>query len=134
MRNKSGFTAARLITATVLLVALAPLPYSYYTLTRFSCCVVAGYGAHLASERKQQPWMWAFGTTALLFNPFVPVRLDRTTWAVFDVAAAVLMLWSITNHSFVLDSEKRPSVSRNSTGPSVEHSAKARGRNPRSLT
>jgi hypothetical protein len=94
-----GFTAARLIAAMVLLVAIAPFPYSYYTLTRFVCCLVAGYGAYLASERTQPPWAWAFGATALLFNPFLPVRLDRSTWALLDVAAALLMLSSLTNRS-----------------------------------
>ena len=97
----AGFSVARLATACALLVALGRLPYSYYTLMRFLCCVVAGYGAYIASERKQQPWMWAFGATALLFNPFVPVRLDRATWAVLDVAAAALMLWSLTNRALV---------------------------------
>ena len=97
----AGFSVARFVTAGALLIALGRLPYAYYTLTRFLCCLVAGYGAYLASERRQQPWMWAFGATALLFNPFVPVHLDRATWAVLDVAAAVLMLWSLTNRALV---------------------------------
>jgi len=95
----AGFSVARLVTAGALLVALGRLPYAYYTLTRFLCCLVAGYGAYVASERKQPTWMWAFGATAPLFNPFVPVRLDRGTWAVLDVAAAALMLWSLTNRA-----------------------------------
>ena len=95
------FTAARLAAAAALLVALGRMPYSYYTLMRFLCCIVAAYGAYLASERKQAHWMWIFGVMALLFNPFLPVRLDRSTWAVLDVAAALLMLGSLTNRALI---------------------------------
>jgi Family of unknown function (DUF6804) len=97
----AGFSVARLVTASALLIALGRLPYAYYTLTRFLCCLVAEYGAYLAFERKQQPWMWAFGTTALLFNPFAPVRLDKQTWAVLDMVAAGLMLSSLTNRALI---------------------------------
>ena len=105
----AGFSIARFVTAGALLIALGRLPYAYYTLMRFLCCLVAGYGAYLSSERKQQPWMWAFGATALLFNPFVPVHLDRATWAVLDVAAAVLMLWSLTNRALISPRDRYPS-------------------------
>ena len=95
----AGFTIARLVVASVLFVALGRLPYTYYTLTRFLCGLVAAYGVYLAVERQQQRWAWAFGATAFLFNPFLPVRLDRSTWAIVDVAAAILMLSSVTNRS-----------------------------------
>lgn len=94
-----AFTIARFGAAGMLFVALGSLPYSYYTLMRFAVCVIGGYGAFLASERQQQFWMWAFGVTALLFNPFVPVRLDRATWAVLDLAAGVLFLASLSNRA-----------------------------------
>jgi hypothetical protein len=95
------FTLARLGAAAMLFIAVGDLPYSYYTITRFAVCVVAGYGAFLASERQHQRWMWALGLTALLFNPFVPVRLDRSTWAVLDVATGLLILASLSNRALV---------------------------------
>lgn len=90
-----SFTIARLVAAAALLVALGRLPYSYYTLMRLLCCTVAAYGAYLAVERQQRVWFWIFGVVALLFNPFLPIRLDRATWAVLDVAAALLILASL---------------------------------------
>lgn len=56
---------------------------------------LAAYGAYRAVEHNRQMWAWAFGATALLFNPFFPVRLDRKTWAVLDVGGAVLMCVSV---------------------------------------
>ena len=96
-----AFTIARFAAAGMLFVALGNLPYSYYTLMRFMVCIVGGYGAFVASERKQQAWMWAFGVTALLFNPFVPVHLDRATWAVLDLTAGVLFLVSVSNRALL---------------------------------
>jgi hypothetical protein len=90
----AGFTIARLVTAGLLLLALARLPYGFYTLMRLLCCVVCAYGTYVAVERRQRTWMWTFGVVALLFNPFLPIRLDRSTWAIVDVCVALLMLWS----------------------------------------
>jgi hypothetical protein len=97
----AGFTIARLIAAALLLIAVGTLPYSYYTLMRLAVCVIAAYGAFLALERQQQRWIWAFGVLALLFNPFLPVRLDRGTWAIADVAAAITCLASMMNRTLV---------------------------------
>jgi hypothetical protein len=33
-----------------------------------------------------------FGATALLFNPFAPIRLQRSTWQGIDLATAILFV------------------------------------------
>ena len=96
-QTASAFVMTRLALAASLFAALLHWPYTYYTLLRFAVCVVGAYAAYVAAERRQHSWMWAFGVTALLFNPFLPVRLDRATWAVLDVAAGVLFLTSLGN-------------------------------------
>lgn len=99
---------AKIVAATLLFMAVGEWPYSYYMLMRFVVCIVAVHTAYVACERartastqqwrgKQQRWMWAFGVTALLFNPFLPVRLDRGTWALLDVGAALLFVVSIAD-------------------------------------
>lgn len=101
----AGFTVARLLAAVMLVIAVGKHPYSYYTLMRFVVCLVAAYGAFLASERRQQGWLCTFGVLALLFNPFIPVRLDRSTWAVLDVAAAIAFGASLINRRLVDQTE-----------------------------
>jgi hypothetical protein len=72
-------------------------PYSFYTLLRWICCAVFVYSAFTAHERNRVPWVWIFGVLAVLFNPIVPVHLQRDTWQIVDwvttaaigVAAAV---------------------------------------------
>jgi hypothetical protein len=65
----SHFTIARLVAAASLLLATLSLPYWYYTLMRWLVCMVAGYGAVRANERKMPGWVWPFGGLAVGSNP-----------------------------------------------------------------
>jgi hypothetical protein len=82
------------VAAVLLLVALLPLPYGYYTFLRIVVCGTAGYGAYLFAEDGRMQWTIALGLLAVLFNPIIPIYLDRTTWAILDLAAAVVLLMS----------------------------------------
>ena len=86
-----GFIIARTIAAILLLWALDRHPYSYYTILRFVVCGVTGYGVYFAAQLEKNGWAWAFGIIALLFNPIIPIHLDRETWAFIDLGVAVLL-------------------------------------------
>jgi Family of unknown function (DUF6804) len=36
---------------------------------------------------KRLAWAWIFGILAALFNPLVPIYLQRATWQIIDSAA-----------------------------------------------
>ena len=96
MKALSGFKIARIAAIILLLWALARHPYGYYTLLRFVVCGVSAYGAYFSSEIIiNKGWAWIFGIIAILFNPIIPIHLDRDTWAVIDVAVAVVLGVSI---------------------------------------
>lgn len=90
-----AFTIARLITIFLLFSALDHHPYGYYTMLRFFVCCVTAYGAYFAMGLQKKEWGWSFGIIAVLFNPFIPVRLSRTTWAVIDSSVAFLLIVSV---------------------------------------
>lgn len=84
-----------LVPAGLLIVAVAELPYAYYTLLRIVvcvCCLVILYQAHLVHERAVSFWTVVLGGMALLFNPLVRVHLTRETWAPIDVACAAILI------------------------------------------
>ena len=85
----------RVIAALMLLIALGDHPYAYYQLLRWVVCGVSAYGALTAYERKDTVWTWLFGVTAVVFNPIMPFYLDRETWQVLDIAAALILLVSL---------------------------------------
>ncbi|NQT97178.1 MAG: hypothetical protein HQ562_05490 [Candidatus Marinimicrobia bacterium] len=91
-----NFKTVRLIASGLLLIALLDLPYGYYTLLRIIICILAGYTAYVAYESEKIPWVWIFGLIAILFNPVIPIYLDRETWAVIDIIVALVFAVSIT--------------------------------------
>lgn len=87
--------------AGLLIVALADLPYGFYTFLRLVVCGVAVLGAVKAHANDRGGWTLVLAGIALLFNPVIPVYLDRGTWAILDVASAGIMGAS----GFTLDEE-----------------------------
>ena len=64
----------------VILLVLAEIdrwPYGFYTVPRVAVSVSAVDLAILTRELRRFNWVWLMVIMALLFNPFVPVRLPR---------------------------------------------------------
>ena len=83
-----------LIAAIMLVAALADWPYGYYQLLRFVTCGVAAYIAYLAYQRQKMWAAWLFGLIAVLFNPLIPVHLNREAWAIIDCTCAMVFVSS----------------------------------------
>lgn len=72
------------------------LPYGYFTLLRFVVCAVGAYLAYKTYEgNKESIWVWLFGGIAVLFNPIIPIHLQRETWWVIDLIVGVFFLLSM---------------------------------------
>ena len=79
-----------LVPAAMCVLALAPLPYGYYTLLRLVVCGTSGLIVYLRVRKngRVDGWAVAFGVVALLFNPLIPVFLNREIWMVIDLVVA----------------------------------------------
>lgn len=97
-----GFVIARIIAVILLFLAIEKHPYDYYILIRFVVCGVTAYGAYFTAKIGKENWAWIFGITAILFNPIIPIHLNRETWAFIDIIVAILLLVSI----FLLKKQK----------------------------
>ncbi|MGO7954924.1 DUF6804 family protein [Rhizobium leguminosarum] len=89
-----------LLPVALLIIALLPLPYGYYSFLRV---VIAASAAYLAWQdyRKKNAfngWSLILSMVALLFNPLIPVYLDRESWFVIDLAVAGIfaMRWHVS--------------------------------------
>jgi len=85
----------RLGVSIMLLLALASLPYGYYILLRWVVSVTSVYIAYLAYKEKKQWWITLFLFITVLFNPVVPIYLNREMWAIIDIIVALLFIISI---------------------------------------
>lgn len=85
------------LAVAILLVAVLDMPYGYYTLVRLVVTVAALLTAwHAVALSRSPMWVGVMCLVAILFNPVVPVYLQRETWFFIDLAvAAALMLYAV---------------------------------------
>jgi hypothetical protein len=79
------------ICSALLFIGLADLPMGYFTLLRICICI--GAVIALLDEYKTDInfWVIAFGLTAIVFNPIIPIYLgDKQAWIIPDLLAGVL--------------------------------------------
>jgi len=74
------------------LVAIADLPYGYYTLMRLVVCATAIYVIVISAKSGQTWGSWLFGIVALLFNPVAPIHLTKGIWQPLDFITGILLV------------------------------------------
>lgn len=81
-------------TAALLVIATLPLPYGYYTILRIVVCgfAVLVFFHAWKDDMPTRMWPLTFAGMAIIFNPLVPVHLDRATWFYLDIGAAILIV------------------------------------------
>jgi len=79
-----------IVPAILLVIATAKLPYGYYTFTRIVTCGIAAWIAFVGFQEAPaiKAWSVALALIAVLFNPILPIHLDRATWFYLDIGAA----------------------------------------------
>jgi membrane protein implicated in regulation of membrane protease activity len=90
-----------IIPAVLLCIALAKLPYGYYTFLRIVTCGVAGFLAWAEFQQAQKLTLWAIALSAaaIIFNPVNPLHLPRSTWIYLNLSvAALLVMHMLTTH------------------------------------
>jgi hypothetical protein len=89
-----------LLAMAMLLVAILNLPYGYYTLLRLVICGISASFVYFAWYAKRFLSILA-GITALLFNPLIPIYLEKETWILIDIIVTVFFLiyWRLFNRS-----------------------------------
>ena len=85
------------ITAAMLFLGVAPLPYGYYMLLRIVATAVFVWAAFVSYEHNKATVPWVFAILAILFNPIMIIHLPKELWAAIDIVAGVLLLATKTN-------------------------------------
>jgi hypothetical protein len=94
MQTKSLPSTLWIIPAILLVVAVWRLPYGYYTFARIVVCGSAAFVAIVSFREHASKYVWPMLLLAIaaLFNPFIPIFLDRTTWFYLDLSTATVFL------------------------------------------
>jgi len=88
---------ASVIAIAMLLLAIPTgiWPYGYYVLLRWVVTATALFVLWIAYTVERKLWIFLMAIIAILFNPIVPIYLDKGTWVVIDFIVAILFLVSI---------------------------------------
>ncbi|MGA1823070.1 MAG: DUF6804 family protein [bacterium] len=70
-------------------------PYGFFTLFRLVVCGATGYLAYLAFKSELPIWAWIFVLIVFLFNPIMPVHLDKDLWMGIDLLVVFLLIISL---------------------------------------
>lgn len=95
-----------LIAIGLLLIALVPMPYGYYTFVRICICLYSVFLAYKSWEEKTDIWMWIFIVLAILFNPILPIYFGRGLWALIDLITAGIFFASLSQLKFDIKNKK----------------------------
>lgn len=76
----------------MLLIAVAPLPYGYYTLLRLVSFIVFAWASVVSYRDDGSILPYAFGLLVLLYNPFIKVSFDKEVWAIVNLASAIFLI------------------------------------------
>ena len=90
--NKKKNIALVVASAVLFLALFDGWEYGFFTMLRFVVFATTAYVAWIAFEGKKERWVWFLGLVAILFNPFIPIYLERETWVVIDLIVALLLL------------------------------------------
>jgi len=96
MDHKQLSSLARVAAGIMLLLALGSWQYGYYQILRVVVTACAAYLAWYMFDKKQSGWGAAFVIAAILFNPIYPIYLQKDTWQLIDVGAAILFFASFS--------------------------------------
>lgn len=78
----------------LLLVPFFRWPHGFYVMLRFVVSLCAVFYVWTASSLGKTTWTWVMAGVTLLFNPIVPIRMQRSDWRMVDVVvAATFAIW-----------------------------------------
>lgn len=82
--------------AILLLVAASGRhPYGFYMVLRIVTTIGAVYWAWRVYKAGLWGFAWAFAAVAVLLNPLLPIRMQRTQWQPVDLGLGILLfIWS----------------------------------------
>lgn len=79
------------IVSILLFVAVAPMPYGFYTFVKMVVCGCAGVICYqLWSKEYRGIWLWVWGMVAIFFNPIASIHMTKEIWMIVDGVAGCL--------------------------------------------
>lgn len=79
---------AVVIAGILSILALFDWDYGYYIFLRWVVLIASALIIYTAHQLQKTEWVIAGAIVLLLFNPIVPVHLNREIWSILNIGAA----------------------------------------------
>lgn len=95
MEPKKIIILINICAAILLVISVFNLPYGYYTFLRLFITAVGIINAYYAYINKSYFVLLSGTIIAILFNPLMPIYLQKDAWVVLDVFSAIILFINI---------------------------------------
>lgn len=85
----------KVIALLLLFYASSRHQYGYYIFLRWYVFITSIYFAYQSNEDKNKVWFILFIVISLLFNPVLPVYMEKEIWTILDVISGIAIFISI---------------------------------------
>ena len=85
----------KVIAVLLLFYATSRNQYNYYIFLRWYVFVSCIYFAYKTRFEDNKFWLITFSVISLLFNPIIPVYLNKGIWSLIDIGSGVLIFISM---------------------------------------
>jgi hypothetical protein len=80
-----------IVVALLSAIAIAPMPYGFYTFLKIAVTACAGVTAFLKFNSGDRGFfVWACVALAIVFNPIIPIHLTKEIWMFLNLAVVIL--------------------------------------------
>ena len=80
------------LSCALLLLAIASMPYGYYQFLRIFITIVAGISTYNSFLSKHRKWLYIFITILILYNPILPIHLNKEIWLPINLLTFIVFL------------------------------------------
>lgn len=92
---RTAFVLLHCLAAGLAFYAVPKHPYNYYIIARWTIFLTCCWGISVSLLRRNLVPSVLYVAVGLFFNPVLPFHFPRTTWQTLDIAAGVILIFSI---------------------------------------
>jgi ABC-type uncharacterized transport system permease subunit len=89
------FIATHLVAIVMLIIAVFNNPYGYYILLRWVLATIFGFNAFYYFKNESLAGFFSFVLGAIIYNPLIPLHLNKEIWTVVNLITAALLAVSL---------------------------------------
>jgi hypothetical protein len=85
----------RIATILVFIIALMRMPHLFYTIIHLLVFIICGLSLSPKNWKRRPLWTAAVVLTGIIYNPIIPLHLDRWLWIIINIPTAMLFFHAL---------------------------------------